>query len=42
MSEPEQKPLEYKYIFHICGTLQGKTLLMTYYYKYVQEFRPVQ
>ena len=25
MPEPGQNPLEYEYIFHICGTLQEKT-----------------
>ena len=36
MPEPEQKPLEYEYIFHISETLQEKTILIPCYS--VQEF----
>jgi hypothetical protein len=32
MPETEQKPLDYEYIFHICGTLQEKILLIPCYY----------
>jgi len=32
MPEPEQKPLEYEYIFHFYGNLQEKTLFIPCFY----------